>query len=162
MKREKKWTNWLRGVIYPDTARREQVVEVLQHRYMREKQHAMRYAQHAEKMPYPQFKEELLRIAAEEEKHAAMIAEKLRGLGGEVPPVVPVRISAENSWQYLRTDLAEEQRCAGELALALPHLTGEYDDVLKMLEQIESDAKRHRAQLRDMLMRSDPQAFAVG
>lgn len=159
MEGKRAWTRWLHGVFNPDDRKREQVVEILQHRYMREKQHAMRYAAQADHMQYPQFKAELLRMAEDEERHAAMIAEKLRLLGGEIPTVVPVRLTAENSWQYLRTDLAEEQRCAGELALDLPHLSGEFPEILAMLERIEADGKVHRAKIRDMLMRSDPQSL---
>ena len=38
------------------SAGRDAVLSVLRHRYVREKQHAMRYRQHAERMSYPQFR----------------------------------------------------------------------------------------------------------
>ena len=135
------------------------VLNVLRHRYVREKQHAMRYRQHAERIHYPQFREALVKIAAEEEKHAESIGVKIKNLGEHVPDVIPIHVAQEeNSWLYLRTDLEEEQRCAGELKDDLLALSGEYPEIAKLLERIDSDGKRHRAQVRDMLARSDPQS----
>ena len=59
------------------------VLSVLRHRYVREKQHAMRYRQHAERMSYPQFRDALLGIAAEEELHAQWLAAKILDLEGK-------------------------------------------------------------------------------
>lgn len=135
------------------------IVKVLQHRYVREQQHGMRYRQHAERMRYPQFRDALSDLAAEERKHAGLIAEKIREFGAELPDVVPIHVAHEqNSWYYLRTDLEEEQRCAGELEADLPVLRAEYHDVAELLKRIERDGRRHRAIIRDMLARSDPQA----
>lgn len=135
------------------------MLNVLRHRYVREKQHAMRYRQHAERMRYPQFRDALLGLTEEEERHAEMIGAKMRDLGEKLPSVIPIHVAKEpNSWSYLRTDLEEEQRCAGELKDDLPALGREYPDIAELLERIESDGKTHRARLRDMLARSDPQS----
>lgn len=92
------------------------VLSVLRHRYVREKQHAMRYRQHAERMSYPKFRDALLGIAAEEELHAQWLAAKILDLGEKLPEVIPIHVPREqNSWFYLRTDLEEERRCCGEL-----------------------------------------------
>lgn len=54
--------------------------------------------------------------AAEEESHAEKLADKLSALGAGLPEVVPIHVAHEtNSWHYLKTDLDEEERCAGEL-----------------------------------------------
>ena len=156
MRSSEGWLKWLRGSADDERAA---VAEVLGHRYVREKQHAMRYSQHAARMRYPQFRDTLAEMALEEESHAGLIAEKLKVLGGQLPDVVPIQVAREaNAWHYLRTDLEEEDRCAGELHTDLPRLRAGFPDVAELLEHIETDGKRHRARLRDMLARSDPQA----
>src|ERR687891_846002 len=135
------------------------VLDILRHCYFREKQHAMRYRQHAERMRYSEFRGALVSIASEEEKHAAWIGAKMKDLGEKVPDVIPIRVAKEpNSWYYLRTDLEDEQRCAGELQDDLAMLRGEFPNIAELLECIEHDCRRHRAQLRDMRGPSDPQS----
>jgi rubrerythrin len=119
----------------------------------------MRYVQHAEKMIYSRFRGTLRNLAAEEKTHAKLIAAKIKKLGGKLPEVIPIHVAHEpNSWYYLRTDLEEEQRCAGELEANLPTLRTDYPDVAELLDRIEREGKCHRAKIRDMLARSDPQA----
>jgi Mn-containing catalase len=74
---------------------RAALLNVLSHRYVREKQHAMRYRQHAERMRYPQFRDTLLGLAREEERHAEMIGAKIRDLGEKVPNVIPIHVAKE-------------------------------------------------------------------
>ncbi len=156
MKRSDWWGNWFDS---GDKARAA-VLNVLRHRYVRESQNAMRCRQHAEKIHYPQFREALISIAAEEERHAESIGAKIKNLGEKLPDVIPIHVAKEqNSWFYPRTDLKEEQRCTGELKDDLPVLNrGEFPEIVELLERIDGDCKRHRAQLRDMLARSDPQS----
>lgn len=142
-----------------EDAGRADVLDVLYHRYVRERQHAMRYSQHAERMHYPQFHHALRNLATEEEKHAGWIAAKIKELGGKLPQVIPIHVPNEhNSWHYLRTDLEEEQRCVGELEVAAPMLAADFPEVAELLERIEYEGRSHRTQIRDMLARSDPQA----
>lgn len=153
------WNDWRRRLFGSRRESRELALAAWCHRYVREKQQAMRYVQHAEKMKYPQFREALGRLAAEEEAHAVMIAAEIRKLGGELPEVIPIHVAHEpNSWSYLRTDLEEERRCAGELEAELPNLRTDYPHVAELLDRIEHDGRHHRAKIRDMLARSDPQA----
>lgn len=153
------WTAWRRRIFGPRESSRQLALEAWCHRYVREKQQAMRYVQHAEKMKYPQFRDALRRLAAEEEAHAKMIAAEISKLGGKLPEVVPIHVPHEpNSWYYLRTDLEEERRCAGEIEAALPTLRRDYPRVAELLDRIERDGRHHRAKVRDMLARSDPQA----
>lgn len=154
-----KWSDWWKTFLGFKDDGRTAVLSVLRHRYVREKQHAMRYRQHAERMHYPQFRDGLLGLAAEEEKHAEAIGASIKDLGEKLPDVIPIHVAQEqNSWYYLRTDLEEERRCAGELEGDLPMLNAAFPNVAQLLGHIESDGKRHRAQIRDMLARSDPQA----
>jgi rubrerythrin len=161
MRLVKSGSDWWRRFLGSRHDRRSSVASILRQRYVREKQHAMRYRQHAERMLYPQFRDALLGIAAEEEKHAESIGVKITDLGEKLPNVIPIYIAKEqNSWFYLRTDLEEEQRCAGELQDDLPDLGSEFPEIAELFERIENDGKRHRAQLREMLARSDPQSVA--
>lgn len=159
MGRRVRWLKWLRGSADEERA---SVAELLRHRYVREKQHAMRYSQHAERMRYPQFRDTLAAMASEEESHAGLIAEKIKALGDQVPDVIPIHVAKEaNAWHYLRTDLEEEDRCAGELHRDLARLRANFPDVAELLEGVETDGERHRVRLRDMISRSDPQAAGL-
>jgi hypothetical protein len=61
------------------------VLNVLCDCYVRETQHAKRYRQHAERIHYPEFRQELLNIAAEEQKHAESVGTHIETLGGRIP-----------------------------------------------------------------------------
>jgi bacterioferritin (cytochrome b1) len=136
------------------------VLGILRHRYVDEKQHADRFIQHAQKLHYPQFREALLRIASEELKHADSIAEKIKKLGGWLPAVLtPPPTEEKNSWRYLLEDLEEERRCAAELEEEMLTIESDYPDVIELLHGIEEEERRHRDEIREMLMRSDPQAL---
>jgi rubrerythrin len=153
------WRDWWRRLFGTRDEARAAVLNVLRHRYVSEQQHAMRYRQHAERMRYSQFRDALLRIASEEEKHAQAMGAKIKDLGEKLPNVIPIYVAKEqNSWFYLRTDLEEEQRCAGELIDDLPALSGEFPEIAELFERMDRDGQKHRAQLRDMLARSDPQS----
>lgn len=148
-----------RELLARDAQARDVVLDLLRRRYVREKQHAMRYRQHAE-TTLPQFRETLINLAAEEEKHAELIGAKMRDLGEDLPDVLPIHVAKEdNSWSYLRTDLEEEQRCTGELS-GLPVIRREFPEIVELLERLDTDSRSHRARLRDMLARSVPQPLA--
>ncbi|HEU4345986.1 MAG TPA: ferritin-like domain-containing protein [Candidatus Binatia bacterium] len=154
-----KWLDTWRKLLGVRQQARTVVLHLLRHRYVKEKQHAMRCRQHAERMCYPQFREVLVRIATEEEKHADLIGAKLQSLGEKLPDVIPIHFAKEqNTWSYLRTDLMEEQRCAAELEDDLLALHGEFPEIAEFLGGMASDGKRHREQLRALLARSDPQS----
>ena len=156
-----RWSWWQKS-LGSKSIRREVLLNLLRHRYVREKQHAMRYRQHAERMSYPQFRDALLSIAAEEELHAQWLSAKITELGEKLPDVIPIHVPREqNSWFYLRTDLEEERRCCGELQDDLSAINDEFPETAALLNIIENDGKRHRAGIRDMLARSDPQSFVL-
>jgi rubrerythrin len=146
----------------PTGKRYRTVLNILRYRYADEKQHAARLNQHAEKMRYPQFREALRRIAADESKHADWIAKKIEGLGGTLLAVTEVRSDQKNSWQYLLEDLEEERRCSADLEDDMLAIRSDYPDVDELLERIDEDERKHRDEIREMLMRSDPQASSLG
>jgi rubrerythrin len=155
---------WLTGSKRPErdgVLARAAVVDLLCHRYVREKQHAMRYRQHAQRVD-PRFRETLLIMAAEEERHASLVGAKLRGLGGDLPDVIPIHVPQEdNSWSYLRTDLQEEQRCNGELHDEMPAIGSHFPDVRELLDRMDGESAGHRALLRAMLAQTVPEPLGV-
>ena len=159
---QKSWSDWWRQFLglFPDGYRK--VLKILQDRYVDEMNHVRRYAQHAGKMQYPQFRERLLAIAADEARHAEWLADKITLLGGKLPSVSENSAVEHNSWQYLLADLDEEKHCSAELIEQMQTVRGEMPDVAEMLERIYEDGEKHRAEIRDMLMRSDPQARMTG
>ena len=138
---------------------RDLAIEVLSHRYVREKQHVMRFRQHAERMQCPKFREALLRIAAKEQEHAKWIAAKIKALGGELPPVIEVRCTNESNWDYLRSDLDDERRCVAEVEEDMLTIQSQFPDIVALLGLIEDDALKHREEIREMLRQSEPQTL---
>jgi rubrerythrin len=131
---------------------------ILRSRYADEKQHAAQFTQHAQKMQYPQFRDALLRIAADESKHADWIAQKVSELGGSLPAVVKTS-SERNSWQYLLEDLEQERKCSADLETDMLTIESDYPDIVDLLQRIDEEERKHRDEIREMLMRSDPQAL---
>jgi rubrerythrin len=152
------WSDWwLRFLgLAPDGA--AEAVELLRHQYIQESQHAARLRQHAERMHYPQFRDALLRIAADESTHLDAISEMLRRLGSTSPGVPEIAPSEKNSWQYLSEDLEEEQRSAADLMEQAVSIRDRAPAAAELLERIADDGKKYRAIIREMLMKSDPQA----
>ena len=155
---QKSWSDWWRQFLGLSRNGHREVLKILQERYADEILHARRYAQHAGKMQYPQFRERLLAIAAEETRHAEWLAAKITHLGGELPKVPEIPVTGNNSWQYLLDDVEEELHGLDEMREPMQTLRDELPDVARMLERIYEDGVKHRAEIREMLMRSDPQA----
>ena len=135
------------------------VLDILRSRYADEKQHAAQFIQHAQKMQYPQFREALLRIAADESRHADWIAEKINQLGGSLPPRMKTYSTERNSWQYLLEDLEQERKCSADLETDMLAIGSDYADIVDLLQRIDEEEHKHRDEIREMLMRSDPQAL---
>ena len=152
-----KLLNWLSRLTPRKPSAR--VLKVLRSRYADERQHAARFILDAHKMHYPHFREALLRIAAEESTHADRLAEKINELGATPPPDSPVASSYSTSWQLLLRDLEQERVCAAELETEMIRIESEYPAVGELLRHIDRDERKHRDEIRDMLMRSDPQAL---
>ena len=156
---EKSWSDWWREFLGVSPGGYHDVVKILQDRYVEEMQHVKRYTEHAQRMQYPQYREKLLHIAADEARHAEWLAEKITLFGAQLPSVPEVRAGEKNSWQYLLADLAEEQHCSAELIEQMQTVREELPDIAEVLERIYEDNAKHRAEIRDMLMRSDPQSI---
>jgi bacterioferritin (cytochrome b1) len=155
----KNWLEWWRGFLGLSPTGYRQVVDILRQRYIEEIQHVKRFTQHAQRMQYPQFREKLLRIASDEAHHAEWIAEKITLLGGKLPVVPEIPATEKNSWQYLLADLDEEKHCAAEVMEQIQSIGAELPGVTEVLQRISEDGKKHCEEIREMLMRSDPQSL---
>ena len=90
------WRRFLEA-LQPDD--RRQLLEVLREEYLEETQDATQFTQHAQRMYYPQFRERLLRIAAEEQAHVQWLREKILALDGEIPQLTFTPKAGKNSWE---------------------------------------------------------------
>ncbi|MBI4522239.1 MAG: ferritin-like domain-containing protein [Deltaproteobacteria bacterium] len=138
--------------------RRKELLSLLCREYIEETKTSMQYRRHAQRMRYPQFRERLLRIAEEEQKHAQWLEKRVTALGGEVPRISFAPEDGWNSWEQLRLDLDEEKRCIWDLEDQLIILDQIDPETAKLLRRILEEEINHRETITDMLIRSDPQA----
>jgi rubrerythrin len=151
-------SHWWRTFLGIGDEARRTALDILRQRYVDESEHAKEFTQHALQMHYPQFRDGLLHIAAEETEHAGLLAKKIIDLGGKLPEVTEEASTEQSSWQHLLKDLDEEGHCAGELMEQIWAVATDYPDIAMLLERISKEEKKHRDEIREMLMRSD--AFA--
>lgn len=151
----KQWHE-LRGTVHKED--RQKLLELLREAYLEESKDVANFTLHAEQMYYPHFRERLLRLVAEEQSHVRWLGEKIRALGGNLPLSVATPGYGKNTWENLRMDLQEERKDQTELLHGLrtaEHLDREIAEGLSRLRQ---DERKHRAELLDMLMKSEPDA----
>lgn len=137
---------------------RRRSLDILQARYIEEKQHVRRFTCHAQQMQYPQFRDKLLEIAANEQEHADWLGDQIRLLRGKLPDVPEIPFGGANSWQILLKDLEEEKHCAAELAEQIRAIQSEFPDISDVLLRIHEDERTHLDDIQEMLARSDPLA----
>jgi rubrerythrin len=158
----KSWSESLSGLFGFFSSARQNALEILTQGYIQESHHARQLSYHAEHMQYPQFRNKLRAIAADESRHAQWIAEKIRSLGGLTPEVQETSFADKSSWEHLRADLEEHRQCSAELLIQIYTLRAEFPEVADTLQRIYDEGVRHREEIREMLMRSDPQAHLAG
>ena len=160
MRSEKGWSDWWRQFLglSPDGYR--EILKLLQDRYVDEMRRVRLYTQHAERMQYPQFRERLLAIAADEARHAEWLAERISLFAGKLPRVPDIVASDKNNWQDLLADLDEEKHSSAELIEMMQTVRNEMPEIAEVLERIYEDGIKHRVEIREMLMRSDPQSMS--
>jgi rubrerythrin len=105
-------------------------------------------------MQYPQFREALLRIAADESRHGDWIAEKINEIGGSLPPELTISSTERNSWQYLLDDLEVERQCSATLETDMLTIASDYPEIVELLQRIDEEEHKHCDEIREMLMRS--------
>lgn len=140
---------------------RQRLIEFLQQKYINQARDVVQFRGHAKRMTYPQFRERLLRIAEEENAHVEWLRRQILTLGGAIPEKpLPVR-EGHNPWENLRIDAEGEQRDEGIEVMYQIYAVAERTNpqIAEGLRRMHEEEKRHREQILDMLMRTDPQAF---
>ncbi len=153
---QKGWKRLLRG---SEADLRETVIQLFTRRYTEKTEYVAQLSQHARKMRYPQFRENLFRIAAEEKEHVQWLKEKLLHLDAPIPQVSMIPKAGRNSWESLLMDLEVEKRCCADLMEQM-YLVEQFDpDLAAELRHLREHEKKHLEEIKDMLMKSDPQAY---
>ena len=153
------WRQFLEA-LHPDD--RQTLLRVLREEYLEEAHDVVQFTQHAPRMPYPQVRARLLRIAEEEQAHVAWLQDKIRGLGGEIPATSFTPQSGNKSWDCLLLDLQEEKRCCQDL-LERMHLVEQIDaEIAEGLRRMREEEMRHREEILDMLTKIDPYSLPPG
>ena len=101
------WRQFL-NALQPDY--RQRLIEVLRDEYVDEAKDVVQFEEHARRLPYPHFRERLLRIAEEEKAHVKWLKEQITALGGEIPQTTFTVKNGKNSWEGLLMDVEEEKR----------------------------------------------------
>ena len=112
--------------------------------------------QHAQRMYYPQFRTELLRIAAEVRAHLPWLQEQILAFGGSIPSPSPPRILEGNSWECFRRDEEEARQGCIRILESIHRAERDNPQIAAGLQRIRNDKLRHREEFRHMLMKSDP------
>ena len=150
------FTGWHRvlAAFSPDDQQR--LLENLCDAYRAEARAVAQFTQHAHRMYYPHLREGLLRIAAEAAAHIPWLQEKILALGGNLPRLSCTPKMGSNSWECLRIDL-EEARHGHINLLEWMHMAEHMEPEIAVgLRRIREEKQKHREELRDMLMKSDP------
>ena len=148
--------NRLQRVLSHD--RRQEILALLGREYVDKMKDSRKYRLHAKQMRYKHFRDRLLRIADEEEKHSQWLKDRIIALGGEIPQITSTLDDGWNSWEDLRLDLTEEKRHEWHLRDQLPMVERFDPQTAGILRRILTEESNHRDLITDMLMRSDPQA----
>jgi len=135
---------------------RQTLIEDVGAAYRAELDLAARCTQHAHRVHYPQFRVELLRIAAEVQAHLPWLQEQILALGGHLPSSPPPPTVEGNSWECFRRDVEEVRRGCGHLLEWIHRTEREAPEIAAGLQRIRKDKLRHREEFRQMLMKSDP------
>jgi len=150
---------WIRNRAPKGGRRRKpaDVVEALTENYQDLLRLARQIRSHAAMAPYPAVKERLNRMAEEKEERAAVLKEKIGGLGATVAEEPSELYAGRNLWERMARDLAEqkdlEDRLFGDLLFL--EVSPELGNVLGGI--IEGE-KAHREILTELLVKADPQA----
>ncbi|MGE0826575.1 MAG: ferritin-like domain-containing protein [Candidatus Binatia bacterium] len=154
-------SGWRRFLAAFRVSDQQTLLETLCDAYRTEADTVMRYTQRADQMYYPQFRAELLRIAAEVQAHLPWLREQIGALGGNLPSSTPRPTPEQNSWECLRRDVEEARRGCDRLLEWIHRVEREEPALAVGLGRIRKDKLRHREELRQLLMKSDPYTTTV-
>ena len=127
--------------------------------YTAEAEQAAHLRQQAGQARYRQVSEALEALASTEDRHAALLRDRILALGGDIPPVAPRPLRGRNQWERVvaahHAALAKRKRIVDLVSRWDP----EQPDAVAALAQIERDDARDLELYEGLVMRSDPQAL---
>jgi rubrerythrin len=136
------------------------LLEALRDTYLAAAHTVTQFTQDAERMEYPQFRAQLLRMAAEDQGHVTWLRDTLLARGGAIPTSACPSTVAPTSWVALLRELAAERRTY-EALLEPIYLADQADpEIAEGFRRLRAAKQRHRAVLLDMLVKSDPYTLA--
>ena len=127
--------------------------------YREEVRLAHQVRNHAEKVPYPAVGETLKGIAAEQERHARLLQEKILSLDGQVGEMEGEIKGGKNSWARLTYDLQDCKALEKRYIEQVMRWDPEEPEVVELLRTLERKTAGQCALLRDLALRSDPHAL---
>ncbi len=136
------------------------LLEALRDSYLATAHTVTQFTRDAERMEYPQFRAQLLSMAAEDQGHVTRLRDTLLARGGAIPTPACTPTVAHNSWEALLMDVAAERRTY-EALLEPMHLAEQADpEMAEMFRRLRATKQQHREALLDMLVKSDPYTLA--
>lgn len=138
-----------------------ELLRLMNQEYVEEIQIAADLKESADKIPYDHLRQKLIDIAEAEERHAALLREKILELGGEPPerdtdPRDESR-SRRKTFEQLLRDLEEEKEdYVSFLKASFRAEDAGRPDVKELFDQIREEERQHREELIDVLTRLNP------
>lgn len=137
---------------------RLRILEILSEEYIEKTENVVKLTDYAARMVYPQFRDNLLRIAADEQGFIRWVAEHITALGGEVPQPCFSPKTGKNAWERLLTVLEKKKRHGSDRIDRLLQLDRINPAIAQELRRVRQEEELHQREIQDMMMRSDPQA----
>lgn len=148
--------NSLRDYLNSDNQCR--VLELLSEEYTEKSENVLKLRDYAARMVYPQFRDKLLGIAAEEQADIRSLAEHITALGGQIPQVRFAPKAGRNGWERLLTVLEKKKRHGSDRIERLLQLERVAPKLAQALRRMRQEEAIHQRDIQAMMMRSDPQA----
>ena len=118
---------------------------------------------YALQMTYPSFRDRLFQIAEQKKAHVDWLRDKMRALGGTVPKTKLTVQIGRNSWECLLMDVEAEKRDSAVPLERIYAIAEQTDpEISNGLRRIHEEEKRHRAEIPQLLMKSNPHVALVG
>ncbi|HFB39112.1 MAG TPA: ferritin-like domain-containing protein [Oceanithermus sp.] len=134
--------------------RRKLLLEVLKTRYQDELADAQVVERAAEGLPYAELRAVLRKIASRERRHAELLAERIKALGGTPPP--PPEVKEGATWEELLRALESEK---ADRVAYLEEAFGLGDpETKKLFARIKEEEEANYKELLEVLAKLDPYA----
>ena len=115
--------------------------------------------QYAQRMHYPQFREQLLQLAREDAGQIQWLREQIFTLREKLPTASCTPRRGKNSWECLRLALEEKDRSCATLLECINQADRSDPAMAAELRRWRAQAKQHYREIMSMLMKSDPSAL---